>query len=153
MENKSKEEKFWEKIEIKGPDDCWTWKNGKTSKGYGTTWYEGKTWIASRLAWVLTNGCISNDLYILHKCDNPPCCNPNHLYEGTAANNMIDMKNKHRSTAGERHGRAKLTNKDVVEIRNLYVKRKVTLDDSAKKFGIGITQVRRILKYERWGHI
>lgn len=118
-------EKFWAKITT--PDDlsdCWEWTKSCTGNGYGRLGYEGKLILAHRLAWILTFGPIpegtgSNEVCVLHKCDNPKGCNPNHLFLGTKKDNVDDMRSKGRDNylTGEAHGSSKLTEVQIREIR------------------------------------
>lgn len=88
-----------------GLDKCWEWKGGRTPKGYGhffTSKYsslKGEA-IAHRVMFILENGEIPKGLFVLHKCDNPPCVNPNHLYLGTVNDNSRDMVERGRSVKG-----------------------------------------------------
>ena len=88
----SLEDRFWSKVDAK--DDmsaCWNWKRAKNEKGYGKFYLNGKMERSHRVAWILTNGEIPNNLWVLHKCiKNPECCNPNHLYLGTPVDNSRD---------------------------------------------------------------
>lgn len=105
--------RFWSKVKlpdvIGGADQCWEWQASKNNGGYGT-FRIGKIIVkAHRMAYQLSFETIPHGLAVLHKCDNPKCCNPTHLFLGTAADNIRDMDNKgRRGTAkGERHGRRK----------------------------------------------
>lgn len=89
---KNSEELFWRNVDKRGPDECWEWKRARNSSGYGRL---GST-AAHRVAWHLTNGQIPDGMYICHHCDNPPCCNPAHLFCGTQTDNMQDAKAKNR---------------------------------------------------------
>lgn len=86
-------EKFWCRVSIKSPEDCWPWKGWANSKGYGQFFFAGKGIKAHRAAYILTFGDVG-ELYVLHKCDTPVCCNPNHLYAGTNQDNMNDRKER-----------------------------------------------------------
>ncbi len=97
-------ERFLSKVEILGPDECWNWQAGRFKKGYGRFGYKGKSVGAHRVSWELHKGPIHDDLWVLHKCDNPPCVNPRHLFLGTAADNNADSFAKGRSN---RTGRPK----------------------------------------------
>lgn len=101
-------EKFWTKVDRREPNDCWPWIGSKTERGYGTMnigYKANKTQRkigAHRLAWVLTNGPVPDGTYICHRCDNPPCCNPAHLFVGSQKDNMRDASAKNRIVAGGR---------------------------------------------------
>jgi hypothetical protein len=84
---------FWEHIKIGGKDDCWPWLAGTTKEGYGQLHYRGKLIYAHRLAYELING--PTNLFTLHSCNNPVCCNPFHLYAGTQKQNMADREERY----------------------------------------------------------
>ena len=84
-------DRFWARVDKSaGPDGCWLWLGGRKHNGYGTTRYRGKTARAHRVSFEMEAGR-TPALYVLHRCDNPPCVNPSHLYEGTQKQNMADM--------------------------------------------------------------
>ena len=94
---------FWGKINIKGPDDCWLWLKGRTGshKGagqYGRTRLGGIADLAHRVAYKFSHGVIPSGAHVLHSCDTPLCCNPNHLQTGTVAENMQDKVDRGRAT-------------------------------------------------------
>lgn len=95
MAGKAFAERFWEKVAIAGPDDCWPWEKSTDGHGYGqisNRFGSGSPECASRVAWELANERpVPDGLFILHTCDNPPCSNPTHLYPGTQADNGRDM--------------------------------------------------------------
>jgi hypothetical protein len=83
--------RFWPKVDIKGDDKCWNWKGFIGSNGYGLFWIKGSEMIyAHRVSYVIRKGIIPDGMLILHKCDNPSCVNPEHLYCGTQLDNMND---------------------------------------------------------------
>lgn len=96
------EEKFWAKVDVRGPDECWPWLRAKQGFGHGVVRVPtlSRNVPAHRVAWWLANGRQpQSDMYVLHTCDNPPCCNPAHLYEGTPADNVRDIYERGRSWA------------------------------------------------------
>jgi hypothetical protein len=117
----SDKERFWSKVDIKSPEECWEWKAGKTLNGYGTFRLSVKHKYAHRLAWELTNGPIPEGMSILHKCDNRGCCNPDHLYVGTQYDNMMDRAERNPNNPGGR--KAKLYEGEIWLIRKLRVEK------------------------------
>lgn len=96
--------RFWSYVDQSGgPDACWPWMRSVDRQGYGRQVVDGHGWGAHRIAWTLTRGPIPDGLVTCHHCDNPPCCNPAHLFVGTQRENLADMKRKGRSTASRTH--------------------------------------------------
>ena len=89
-------DRFWEKVDRRGFDECWLWKGGKTKTGYGGFWTGERQDMAHRVSYELHYGPIPEGHYVCHHCDNPPCCNPYHLFEGTPTDNVQDMISKGR---------------------------------------------------------
>jgi len=114
-------ERFWSKVSIKGDDECWPWTAAPRRKdeGYGAFWLNRRHQPSNRVAWMLTHGKIEEGLVVCHKCDNPPCCNPSHLFLGTPLDNDRDRVKKNRQSKGENHGTSKLTNDQAIEIKSL----------------------------------
>ncbi len=93
-------DKFWSRVAIKSPNECWFWTKGKTGKPgnyYGRARYEPYGSMAHRVSYAITKGSIPEGKHILHSCDNGLCCNPNHLRVGTPADNMRDKVERGRA--------------------------------------------------------
>lgn len=117
---------FWKRVAIAGPDECWPWTGHIRSNGYGSVNWKGQQTRAHRVAYLLTKGDISPGLYVCHACDNRPCCNPAHLWEGTAKQNHADGMAKGRiipyppPMRGSAHPFSKLTEQQALELRALH---------------------------------
>ena len=90
------EQRFWSKVDIQGPDDCWNWQAGLSRFGYGRFKLRGQTDGAHRISFITKRNMKDQKNCVLHKCDNPKCVNSNHLFEGTKSDNGIDMSKKGR---------------------------------------------------------
>jgi len=110
---------FWSRVARGAPTDCWNWLFGKTTRGYGKSYFQGREQHSHRIAWIITNGEIPDGLFVCHKCDNPSCCNPSHLFLGTGKDNMQDCVSKGRRPSGERHPLSKMNADTVRSLRAL----------------------------------
>lgn len=114
-------ERFWSKVQRVDGDGCWEWTGARARNRWG--FEHGRFRLptghayAHRISWMLTNGPIPAGQCVLHRCDNPPCVRPDHLFLGTNDENMADMVAKGRAARGERSALAKLTEAQVREIR------------------------------------
>ena len=128
---------------------CWNWV-GYAKGGYGAVQFHGRGWVTSRLSWAAHNGPIPKGLRVLHHCDNPRCIRPDHLFLGTHADNMEDMKRKGRSTLGETNPSAKLTERAVRFIRSHPEMKSKHL---AEMFGVHGTVINGVRKGKTWKHV
>jgi hypothetical protein len=167
------EERFWAKVDKRGPDECWPWAAGRNAKGYGYFHIGGERArsvverSAHRASWVLARGPIPDGLYVLHRCDNPPCVNPAHLFLGTHLDNIQDMKAKGRAARGERSAArlhperrargekasgAKITEAQVRAIRREHAAG-ATARAIAPRYGLHETSVGQIVRRQSWAHV
>jgi hypothetical protein len=109
---------FWDRVSKSAPDECWEWQAARSSKGYGSLKFNGRHAQAHRIAFYFTHGRWPMP-FCLHKCDNPPCVNPNHLEEGDLAENARQAKDRGllRPRRGDNNGRAILKATDIPIIR------------------------------------
>lgn len=179
---------FWSKVNKESGHwwngiQCWFWIAGGTKSGYGTFSYEGRQIGAHCVAYILAHGPIPDSLFVLHRCDNRRCVNPDHLFIGTAADNSRDMVTKGRNRRGTDHhmskhpelapsgdahythrspelirkGEAlthsKLTEERVREIRRRYAAGGVTQYQLADEYGIAVASVNRVVRRVSWRHV
>lgn len=145
----TREARFWARVR-KG-DGCWEWTGARTRHGYGWVTIGGKPGRAHRWAYIFAVGPIPDGMHILHSCDNPPCCRPDHLHVGTHAENMIEMSQRGRAgrPIGEMSGKAKLTWPEVEDIR-WRAARGEHRKAIAARYGIGTSTVDGIVSGARW---
>lgn len=149
------ESRFWPKVAKCAPDQCWEWQ-GENSGGqfpYGRVRLGGKRFLAHRVAYETANGPIPNGLVVRHQCDNPKCCNPNHLLIGTHKDNVHDCIQRGRARRaviiGTQNGRAKITADDVRLIRR---SNKSTYA-LARELRISREQIGHIRNRRYWAHV
>lgn len=132
-------ERFWAKVDKRGPDERWPWSGPRDRKSYGTIWPSLR---AHRVSYELANGPIPAGMCVCHRCDNPPCVNPAHLWLGTIAENTADKmeKGRQRFLRGDESPAAKLTTAQIAIIRAT----PGTQKDVAAQFGISQSHVHRI---------
>ena len=141
---------FWDRVDIRGKDECWEWRGGRQAFGHGRLRVCGRRWLAHRFSYTISFGPIPHGLFVLHKCDNPPCVNPNHLYVGTQNDNVQDRVDRDRSAFGEDSGKTCLTNEQVFDIQRLYNTGNYTQRDLAARYGVSISCVGNIIDGKRW---
>lgn len=145
--------RFWGRI--KKTDGCWLWQGAVNTTGYGMVSWSGgqKNIVAHRLVWKFLKGAIPAGKLVLHRCDTPRCCNPDHMFLGTDADNSADKIRKGRdNTRGEQNIHARLTASVVREIRNL---RLVGWNGAqlAARFGITASHACNIWQGKSWAHL
>lgn len=171
--------RFWAKVDLGAPDDCWEWAGWCNSDGYGAITLAGKNTLAHRHALFLASGDRAVGLEVCHSCDNRPCCNPKHLFKGTRKQNAHDAMRKgrlargdrngmvvhpesvqrgnrhwsrvrpHKTTRGERHGRAVLTEKQALAIKRSSGLIRVI----AARYGVSKSLVGMIRAGKVWKHL
>lgn len=149
-------ERFEAHVIRRGPDECWGWKGSVTHYGYGRlgagSRCDGLTY-AHVFSWEARNGLKRPEgMEVRHRCDNPPCTNPEHLEIGTHAQNMHDSVVRDRHARGSRNGHAVLTESDVIDIRTLRAMGARGIDLAAA-FGISETSVSQIAARLKWRHV
>lgn len=145
-------ERFWQKVSKKDEQSCWEW-NAAFMNGYG--WFSVNKSVGPKFAHRVSaflSGLIDNinsELHVLHKCDNTKCCNPNHLFVGTNADNVADKVKKGRTKwavqVGEQNGMNKLSSKDVASIQDLYLNKKLSQSKIATMFNVKQPHISRIV--------
>jgi hypothetical protein len=161
--------KFWALVKKRSGSGCWLWMGWRVPTGYGTFAANRKLIRAHRFAWILSHGDIPAGMCVLHKCDNPSCVRPDHLWLGTHLDNMRDMNRKGRRIPatglrngantkpdqvlrGERHCRARFTDAQVLDIRRRIAngERNITI---AREFGVSKGAISGIVNGRTWRHL
>jgi hypothetical protein len=158
IDRKDTSDKFWARVTKAGPDECWEWTGSKNSGGYGVVRYDGVCAQAHRVSYFLTHdgiGLLTGfriegratrfKNFVLHKCGNRLCCNPNHLFLGSMRTKEVQPRS--------RHVNAKLTPDQVREMRHLYDTKQMYQRPLAKKFNISQRVVSLVVRRETYKDI
>ena len=136
----------WPRISKGDGDACWNWTGTINGQGYGV-FARGKVLVrAHRFVYEMLTGEIIGGRFLCHRCDNRKCVRPDHLFPGTQADNIRDAVLKGRMAAGEKHGRARLSDAQVAEIRRQHANGAASYTDIARKFGIDDSYVWALVK-------
>lgn len=152
----SREERFWARVrKSDDPNGCWLWTGSLAGRTpYGNVGFAGRYQKAHRVAYQLAIGPIPEGLHICHTCDIPACCNPAHLFAGTRSDNMRDReaKGRHNAPRGTVHGRHKLTESQVRDIRAQH-DAGTALNVMADHYGVTKQSVWAIVHRKTWVHL
>lgn len=147
--------RFWVKVDKGDPDDpkaCWEWKACRDKNGYGKIGIKGKTFQAHRVSYAYHYENFDPSMVICHRCDNPPCVNPKHLFQDTAQKNNLDRDLKNRQVRGENNGTAKLNDQAIRDIRAMW-KAGTSQTAIAQIYGVNQATISRIVHKKRWLHV
>lgn len=141
--------RFWSKVVIRAPSECWLWTMKPNANGYGEIKLSNKVELAHRVAFSLAFGDPPSGHVIRHQCDEPLCCNPTHLVTGTHADNVKDRVSRGRSAKGSRNGRAILDETKVLAIRNS----PPNIQKLASLYGVSPYTIMDVRSRRIWKHI
>lgn len=146
------EQRYWDKVEVKGPEECWLWTGSIVRGGYGSIWWHGQSrGSACRVGWELLYGPIPDGLCVCHHYDNPACHNPAHWFLGTLQDNNRDRLDKgryrksHHDTPNQ-----KLDWEKVRAIRASYSAGGVTQKQLAERYGVSAGKIWHVIHHRSW---
>lgn len=136
---------------IKTESGCWEWDGAAVDEnGYCQIKIDNVCYYVHRVSYETFIGPIPNEMKVLHRCDNPPCINPEHLFLGTYQDNMNDMVKKDRQARGERHWKAKLTQKEALKLIEMYATGEYSQKQLGEIFGITQSAISSITRGDLW---
>lgn len=156
--SKGLDEKLWSRVVKSDGDGCWEWQGHRTPFGHGQLTHRGVSLYAHRVSWELLNGPIPDGASVCHRCDNPPCVRPSHLWLGSQRDNLRDMADKgrqglhvdpSRATHGVEHHKAKLTPELVREIRSS----SESIHALSRRMGVARPTIKAVLSGRTWRHV
>lgn len=139
--------RFWDKVIIGKPNECWKWTAGVDKDGYGRFQLNGSSFRATRISYTIKDKD-PKELCVCHSCDNPSCVNPDHLWIGTMQDDMDDCVKKDRQAKGEEQGSSKLT---VEQVRKI-IKSNELHEILARRYGVARGTITRIKTGKSWRH-
>lgn len=150
-------EKFWSRVDVRGPDECWLWMGAAARGGYGSFRAGGRNHGAHRISYVAAHGQIPevpgyHGGVVRHACDNPPCVNPRHLLVGSQADNALDAKLRGRIAVGGDLPHSKLSPKKVMAMREMR-RAGAEYADIGARFGVSKSTAVRAVCGDDWGHV
>lgn len=159
--------RFWDKVSIPNDNNsCWEWIAGHHKDGYGVFGFDCGVYLSHRISYFLSHKIDPREKQVCHKCDNPNCVNPNHLFLGTQTDNVHDMnkKGRHGSTKGVKRSienyrkgvninTSKLNETQVIEIRRLFNEDNIPQFKLATMFNVGRCSINNIVRNIHWRHI
>lgn len=151
LRNRSVSERFHAKYEVKN-SGCWEWTESFDGNGRGGMTIEGTRKLAHILSYSLHKGEVPKGLCVCHKCDNPLCVNPNHLFLGTQIDNLKDMREKGRHVFGTRNGTSKLNDLSVIIAREARLKG-YYISNIARYFKVNESVMSKAIRGITWGHV
>ena len=149
--NHTQQYRFWLNVNMQNVG-CWQWLGKPNARGYGRTSFNGITYRAHRVAYLLEFGAFAENLLICHSCDNRLCVRPTHLFLGTPGMNAADRSNKGRTAKSmyESNGNHKLTKRQVMAIRKQYKRGDVFQRELATQYGVSEATVSYVINEGRW---
>lgn len=148
--------RFWNKVDRRGPDECWLWLAAPQKDGYGAFHLDDQKVAAHRIAWMIKHPRVSAEgMCVCHTCDVRSCVNPAHLFLGTHQENVADRHAKGRSSPpkGSANGQSKLDERTVREMRIIYARGGISQCELGKRYGITQSVTHALLHRRTWKHV
>lgn len=153
------QKRFWDRVAVRKKNECWVWTTTLCkANNCGILNISPRHGLnvrmkAHRISYFLTHGSLPHELEVCHTCDNPPCCNPHHLFLGTQNDNMQDCQQKGRTSRGDKHHWHKLTEKQVVEIRKIHATGMISISQLARNYHMSFYAIWAAIIRKTWKHV